>query len=74
MLFSVGDLLTFAVLMMIYGWCECKVFNELHIVKDVMVVFREAFSIHPGKKTLTEINNPLSAHVLLSRKGMPGLS
>ncbi len=43
----------------------------LHIVKDVVVLFREAFSIHPsvpssihgwhhtGKKTLTEINYPL---------------
>jgi hypothetical protein len=27
---------------------------------------------HTGKKTLAEINNPPSAHVLLSRKGMPG--
>ncbi len=27
---------------------------------------------HIGKKTLTEINYPPSAHVLLSRKGMPG--
>ncbi len=45
---------------------------------------REAFSIHPsvpssihgwhhtGKKTLAEINNPPSAHVSMSRKGMPG--
>ncbi len=57
----------------------------LHIVKDVVVDFREAFSIHPsvpssihgwhhiGKKTLTEINNPTpSAHVSQSRKGMSG--
>jgi hypothetical protein len=61
--------------------------QALHIVKDVMVVFREAFFIHPSicpiihprrasykKKTLAEINNlPPSAHVSLSRKGMPGL-
>ncbi len=56
------------------------------MVKDVLVVFHEAFShdssIHPSilssiygwyntrKKTLVEINNPLSAHVSLSRKGM----
>jgi hypothetical protein len=44
----------------------------------------EAFSIHPsipssihgwhhtGKKTLAEINTPLSAHVSMSRKHMPG--
>jgi hypothetical protein len=51
-----------------------------------MVVFCEAFSIHPsvlssihgwhhtGKKTLTEINKPpSSAHVSLSMKGMLGL-
>jgi hypothetical protein len=58
----------------------------LHVVKDVVVVFSEVFSIHPsvpssihgwhhtGKKILTEINNPPppSAHVSLSRKGMPG--
>jgi hypothetical protein len=53
-----------------------------------VVVFREAFFIHPsipssihgwhhtGKKTLTEINNatplPPSVHVSLSRKGVPG--
>ncbi len=46
--------------------------NLLHIVKDVLVVFREAFFIHPSvpssingwhhteKKTLAEINNPPS--------------
>jgi hypothetical protein len=27
---------------------------------------------HTGKKTLAEINNPPSAHVSLSRRGMPG--
>jgi hypothetical protein len=50
-----------------------------------MVVFYESFhpsihlSRHPsmdsimqGKKTLAEINNPLSAHVSFFRKGMPG--
>jgi hypothetical protein len=59
-------------------------YSTLHIVKDVVVVFGEAFSIHPsipssihgwhhtGKKTLTEINTPLSVHVSLSRKGIPG--
>ncbi len=60
---------------------------KLHIVKDIMVVFREVFFIHPSsvpssihgqhhivKKTLVEINNPpLSAHVLLSRKGVLSL-
>jgi hypothetical protein len=57
----------------------------LHIVKDVVIILHESFFIHPsvpssihgwhhtGKKTLTEINKPpLCAHVLLSRKGMPG--
>ncbi len=56
----------------------------LHIVMDIVVVFHEVFfhpsvpsSIHgwhhTGKKTLAEINNPSpSAHVSLSKKGMPG--
>jgi hypothetical protein len=61
--------------------------NTLHIVKDVVVIFREAFSIHPsiqssihgwhhiGKKTLVEINNPSPppfAYLLLFRKSMSG--
>jgi hypothetical protein len=47
----------------------------LHIVKDV-VVLKLFPSIHgwhhTGKKTLADINNPPSAHVSLSREGMPG--
>jgi hypothetical protein len=59
--------------------------TPLHIVNNVVVVFLEAFSIHPfvpssthpwhhtGKKILTKINNePRLVHVLLSIKGMPG--
>jgi hypothetical protein len=55
---------------------------ELHIVKDVMVVFREAFHpsirlvIHPWMASYRERNiakkKTPSAHVSLSRKDMPG--
>jgi hypothetical protein len=48
----------------------------LHIVKDVVV---KLFSIHPSRHPSMDgiiqgakINNPPSAHVLLSRKGMTG--
>jgi hypothetical protein len=56
--------------------------KSLHIVKDVVVVFREAFShdpsIHPYKEENPSTNKypppppPPSAHVSLSRKGMLG--
>jgi hypothetical protein len=56
--------------------------HTLHIVKGVVVVKLFPSSVpssihgwyHTGKKTLAEINNPPSAHVSLSRKGMPGPS
>jgi hypothetical protein len=59
--------------------------KSLHIVMDVMVVFHEAFPsihpslrliIHPWMASYKEENpgkkkNPPSAHMSLSRKGMP---
>jgi hypothetical protein len=61
------------------GQTEVLVELLLHIVKDVVVVkFFPSIHLshHPsmdgiGKKTLAELNNPPSAHVSLSRKGMP---
>jgi hypothetical protein len=48
-----------------------------------VLVFHEAFSIHPSRrpfmdgitqeKALAEINNPSSVHASLSKKGMSGL-
>jgi hypothetical protein len=67
-------------------WANCML--QLHIVKDVVVVFCEAFShdssIHPsvplsihgwyhiGKKTLAKINNPPFCACVTIRKGILG--